>query len=72
MELQTETQTINLPISIINAAKVYAENNMRTTQDQITYWAAIGKAAEDNPDLPVSFIADIIKASKEESIPFER
>lgn len=29
---------------------------------QLEYWATIGKAAEDNPDLPFSFIKETLIA----------
>jgi hypothetical protein len=27
-------------------------------QGQIEYWALLGRTAQDNPDLPISFIAE--------------
>lgn len=33
---------------------------------QIEHWARIGKAAEDNPDLPVGMIMDILIAQEED------
>ena len=50
------TQAIRLPVNLINAAKTSARANMRTVPAQIAYWSKIGKAAIDNPDLPISFI----------------
>jgi len=32
---------------------------------QVEYWAKIGKAAEDNPDLPFSFIKETLLALEE-------
>ena len=32
----------------------------RSVADQIEYWAKIGEFAEDNPDLPLSFIKNIL------------
>ena len=32
---------------------------------QVEYWATIGKAAEENPDLPFSFIKDTLMALEE-------
>lgn len=32
---------------------------------QLEYWATIGKAAEDNPDLPFSFIKETLLAQEE-------
>lgn len=54
-------------------AKHYAEAEHRTISSQIGYWAKIGKVALENPDLPVSFIKDMIiaKSLKAEAEPFE-
>ena len=32
---------------------------------QVEYWAKIGKAAEENPDLPFSFIRETLLAIEE-------
>jgi len=32
---------------------------------QVEYWAKIGRIAEDNPDLPFSFIREILLAKEE-------
>ncbi|MFZ2738126.1 MAG: ParD-like family protein [Burkholderiaceae bacterium] len=37
----------------------------RTIAGQIEYWAMLGRAALDNPDLPVSFIAQSLAAMAE-------
>ena len=37
----------------------------RSIPKQIEYWSTIGKIAEENPDLPYSFIKDILLAKKE-------
>ena len=33
---------------------------------QLEYWATIGKAAEENPDLPFSFIKETLLAMEDE------
>jgi hypothetical protein len=33
--------------------------------DQIEFWAMIGKAALDNPDLPIEFVRDLMIAKGE-------
>jgi hypothetical protein len=67
-----QTQTIPMPATLVDEAKKYAKSTKRTIPEQVAYWAKIGKAAIDNPDLPVPFIIDIFKAMEEEPIPFER
>ena len=45
----------------------------RTIAGQIEYWAKIGRAALDNPDLPVSFVAESLASLTEprgEATPF--
>ena len=59
------TQAIRLPISLIKEAKSSAAFNMRTVPAQISYWAKIGRAAEDNPDLPLDFIINVLKAKED-------
>ena len=39
-------------------AKTEAAAEHRTIAGQIKFWATIGRAALDNPDLPASFIAE--------------
>lgn len=39
-------------------AKSEAAAEHRTIAGQIEFWAKVGRAALDNPDLPVSFIAE--------------
>lgn len=63
--------TIKLSDDLINEAKRYAIIYSRSTPKQIEYWSRIGKIVEENPDLPYSFIQDILLAQQEESVPFE-
>jgi hypothetical protein len=46
-------------------AKRHAEAESRTIAGQIEFWARIGKAALDNPDLPVDFVRDLLIARAE-------
>lgn len=46
-------------------AKIRSTVERRSMTAQIEYWAAIGKAAEDNPDLPFSFIRESLLAVEE-------
>lgn len=57
--------TIRLPQQLVNQAKKYASVNMRTVQEQIEYWALVGRCAEDNPDLSLEFIKDCLLAQEE-------
>ena len=46
-------------------AKRHAKAECRTIAGQIEFWAKIGKAALDNPDLPVDFVRDLLIARAE-------
>ena len=53
--------------------KRQAKAESRTIAGQIEFWAKIGKAALDNPDLPVDFVRDILIAraeGRECAVPF--
>ena len=54
--------SIKIEDTFYSLAKRHAEAEHRTISSQIGYWAKIGKIALDNPDLPVSFIKDILLA----------
>ena len=60
-----QIQTIPMPVCLLDEARKPAKSAKRTIPEQVAYWAKIGKAAIDNPDLPVSFIIDIFKAMDE-------
>jgi len=53
---------MNFPIKIkselYNSAKLVAGQEERTVSQQIQYWANVGRACIDNPDLPVNFVVD--------------
>ena len=46
-------------------AKSHAKAECRTIAGQVEFWAKIGKAALDNPDLPVDFVRDLLIARAE-------
>lgn len=56
---------VKLPDSLMQQASRYAAAHHRSIPKQIEHWATIGKAAEDNPDLPYSFIRDLMLAIEE-------
>jgi len=37
----------------------------RSVPKQIEYWARLGKAAEENPDMPISMIQDVFVSLEE-------
>lgn len=56
---------IKLSDSLAQQAKLYAAVNHRSVPKQIEYWSQIGKLAEENPDLPFSFIQETLLAIEE-------
>jgi len=36
------------------------ESNFHAVDEQINFWARLGKACIDNPELPTSFVADCL------------
>lgn len=56
---------IKISEDLVTAAKPYAAAMQRSVTKQIEYWAKLGKAAEENPDLPVNMILDILVSMEE-------
>lgn len=56
---------LKLSHELVESARPYATAMHRSVTKQIEYWAQIGKAAEDNPDLPVGMISDILVSREE-------
>lgn len=57
---------MKLSDALVEAARPYAAAMQRSVPRQIEYWARIGKAAEDNPDLPVGLIVDTLVGIEED------
>lgn len=56
---------LKLSDDLINLAKPHAIAEHRSVPKQIEYWARLGKAVEDNPDLPIQFIKNTLLAIAE-------
>ena len=63
--------SIRFDDALHETAKARAKAEMRSIPQQVGYWAKIGRAALDNPDLPIEFIRDTLLAMEEDSEPFE-
>ena len=57
---------LKLSDALVESARPYAAAMQRSVPKQIEYWARIGKAAEENPDLPVGFIIEILVGIEED------
>ncbi|MFT5396724.1 MAG: hypothetical protein ACI85N_001929 [Gammaproteobacteria bacterium] len=62
--------SVRIEDSLYQEAKVRAKAEFRTIPSQIEFWARIGRAALDNPDLPIEFVRDVLIGQAEESEPF--
>jgi hypothetical protein len=47
---------VRIDENLYEAAKSEAKSEHRTIAGQLEFWATVGRAAIDNPDLPISFI----------------
>lgn len=56
---------VRIDDTLYEQARAQALAERRTIAGQIEFWATVGRAALDNPDLPVDFIRDILIARAE-------
>jgi len=61
---------VRIDDELYRQAEQTAKAESRTTSLQIQYWAKIGKAALDNPDLPTEFIRSMLASEGQTSEPF--
>ena len=67
------TVSMRIDESLVRDARAAAKAEFRTVQGQVEFWAKVGRAALDNPDLPASFIAESLMSMaepRENSTPF--
>ena len=60
--------SIRINQDLYEQAKQDAVLEHRSIAGQIEFWARVGRAALDNPDLPVSFVAESLASMSEPSI----
>ena len=56
---------VKLSDELINEARLYADAMHRSVSKQIEHWSRLGKAAEENPDMPISMIQDVFISLEE-------
>ena len=61
----TTSTSIRINQTLYDQARSEALAEHRTIAGQVEYWAKVGRAALDNPDLPVSFIAESLASMAE-------
>lgn len=57
--------SVTIADPLAEAANLQAKICHRDLDEQINYWARIGKIAEENPDLSFEFIKTILNARQE-------
>ena len=56
---------VRIDDTLYELARAQANAERRTIAGQIEFWAMVGKAALDNPDLPIDFVRDLLVARAE-------
>ncbi len=51
---------VRISDELVQKAKIRSKVEKRSIAGQIEYWATAGEIVEENPDLPYSFIKDIL------------
>ncbi|WP_299509618.1 ParD-like family protein [uncultured Limnohabitans sp.] len=59
---------VRIDDTLYEQAKAHANAERRTIAGQIEFWAMVGKAALDNPDLPIDFVRELMIARAEGSV----
>ncbi|WP_317202489.1 TA system antitoxin ParD family protein [Janthinobacterium sp.] len=59
---------LKLSDELVEMAKLHAAAEHRSVPKQIEYWARLGKAIDENPDLPLQFIKDTLLAAQEAKV----
>jgi hypothetical protein len=59
------TVSVRIDEELVKEARLAAKAEFRTVQGQLEFWANVGRAALDNPDLPVAFVADALLSMAE-------
>lgn len=58
-------KAVNIHDGLYGQAKAHAMAEGQTIAEQINFWAMVGKAGLDNPDLPTAFVRDLIVARRQ-------
>jgi ParD-like antitoxin of type II bacterial toxin-antitoxin system len=59
------SKVIYLPDELIDLAQNCGLKASRSASEQIEYWARIGKAAEENPEIPTDLLIGILQSIEE-------
>lgn len=61
---------VQIDEDLFKSAETEGKANFRSIDNQINFWAKVGKNALENPDLPVDFIAKVLVAQNQDSESF--
>ena len=56
---------VRIDDELYEQAKIASKGECRTIAGQLEFWAKIGRAALDNPDLPIEFVRELLIAMSE-------
>ncbi len=56
---------VRIDDTLYEQARTEAQIEQSTIAGQIEYWAMVGRVSLDNPDLPVSFVAESLASMRE-------
>jgi len=56
---------VKLSDDVVDAARIQSRIDQRSLGAQLSYWAKLGRVAEENPDLPFSFIHEVMLSHAE-------
>ena len=65
---------VRIDKQLYEQAKSEAKAEHRTIAGRIEFWATVGRAAIDNPELPVDFVVQVLASMKEprsDATPFQ-
>jgi len=57
---------VRIEDELYKQAKTASKGECRTIAGQLEFWAKVGKAALDNPDLPTEFVRELLIARTED------
>ena len=56
---------VRIDDKLYEQARAHALAERRSISGQVEFWAMVGKAALDNPDLPIDYVRDLLVARAE-------
>ena len=59
------TSSVRISSELLDQARDAAHAEFRSVQGQLEFWARVGKAATENPDLPTSFVVEAVSSLAE-------